>query len=341
MASEYQSPRTPKAYIFRRLHSILGLGLVLFLIEHLLTNSQATLSVGDDGRGFIDAVNFIHSLPYLHVIELLFIGVPLLIHGIWGIQYLFTSKINSTKGDGSKPSLPEYPRNHAYTWQRISSWILVFAIVAHVIQMRFVEQPLLAHSGSHEEYIVKLHADAGLYTLASRLGIELFDSAKLLKEEMRIVQARQNIKTPPVYPPPLKAGEVLWGNGAITDQTQRDKLLMEQSVAREEAWIAVLKQRPLLAGEVIASSDTFGKAILLVIRDTFKNPLMMLLYSVFVIMACFHAFNGLWTLCITWGVTLTYRSQQLALYATTFLMVALACLGLSCIWGVFWINLRY
>lgn len=62
----------PKAFIWRRLHSLMGLWLVLFLIEHLLTNSQAALWLGDNGRGFVNMVNAIHNLPYLEVIELTF-----------------------------------------------------------------------------------------------------------------------------------------------------------------------------------------------------------------------------------------------------------------------------
>ena len=44
----------PRAFIWRRLHSLMGLWLVLFLGEHLLTNSQAALWLGDNGKGFVD-----------------------------------------------------------------------------------------------------------------------------------------------------------------------------------------------------------------------------------------------------------------------------------------------
>ena len=76
-------------------------------------------------------------------------------------------------------------------------------------------------------------------------------------------------------------------------------------------------------------------------RDTFKNPLMILLYTGLVLAACFHAFNGLWTCMISWGITLTARSQQLMRSFATFLMVVIASLGLAAIWGTYWFNLTH
>lgn len=136
--------RIPADFWWRRLQSLAGFGLVLFILFHLITNSQAALWVGDDGRGFIHEVNSIHEVPYLQVIEILLIGLPLFVHAAWGLWYLRTSESNTFSSGGIKPYLPQYARNQAYTWQRITSWILLVGIVAHVIHMRFVEQPVEA-----------------------------------------------------------------------------------------------------------------------------------------------------------------------------------------------------
>src|SRR5579872_5440533 len=144
----------PSAFIWRRLHSLTGLWFVLFLIEHLLTNSQAALWVGDNGQGFVRMVNMLHNLPYLHEIEIFLLGVPILVHMVWGVKYLFTSKMNSMRSDGSKPALPEYARNHAYTWQRITSWILLFAVFGHVVKFRFLEYPSSVLEGSKTLYLM-------------------------------------------------------------------------------------------------------------------------------------------------------------------------------------------
>ncbi len=111
----------PKDFIYKRLHSITGLFLVLYLIEHLLVNSQAALFIGNDGQGFINSVNSIHDLPYLKVLEISLIAIPLLIHMWWGVIYAYTGTFNSYSSDGATSSLPYYPRNHAYTLQSITS----------------------------------------------------------------------------------------------------------------------------------------------------------------------------------------------------------------------------
>src|SRR5580692_1285716 len=113
-------PKVPMAFIWRRLHSLAGLWFVLFLIEHLLTNSQAALWLGDNGKGFVHMVNALHNLPYLQVIEMFLLGFPILLHMVLGVKYLFTSKSNIVKGDGSTPYLPR-ARNYAYTFQRMTS----------------------------------------------------------------------------------------------------------------------------------------------------------------------------------------------------------------------------
>lgn len=131
----------PKAFVRRRLHSLTGLFLSLYLIEHLLVNSQSALFLGDYGAGFVRAVNGIHDLPYLKAIEILLLLIPFLYHGALGIIYLFEASPNSFSVSPTLPTLPEYPRNHAYTWQRITAFILVFGIIAHVIHMRFFHYP--------------------------------------------------------------------------------------------------------------------------------------------------------------------------------------------------------
>lgn len=266
----YESTPIPKAFIWRRFHSLTGLWLVLFLMEHLLTNSQAALYFGDDGSGFIKSVNFLKGLPYLQVIEVTLIAIPLIIHGWWGLKYLHTAKYNSFSSDGTTPSLAQYPRNRAFTWQRITSWILLIGIIGHVIQMRFIEYPSTTQIDNTHYYMVRLSEDPGLPTLAERLDVQL-------------------------------------------------KIEQDQ---------------------VVALSSEFGTAVLLMVRETFKSPLMLFLYTIFVLAATFHAFNGLWTFMISWGITLTAASQRTMRKCAVTLMVILSFLGLAAIWATYWINLK-
>ncbi len=277
--------KLPRPFILRRLHSLLGIWLVLYLCEHLLVNSQMALFFDDDGKGFISMVNKIHALPYLPAIELLFLGVPFLIHGVWGVIYLQTAKFNSRHTNGSQPALPQYKRNHAYTWQRITSWILLIGIAAHVIHMRFVEYPSIVYQEGKKSYLVPVRYDKGLSTITQRLHSTLYTSKRLQQQDMT------------------------WAAAHI---------------------------KPLKEGEVLIQTPNAGTAFLFILRDTFKSPTMVILYSLLVVATCYHAFNGMWTALITWGVTLTRRSQRTMRHFTTCLMIVVMGLGLMAAWGSYW-----
>lgn len=239
----------------------MGLWLVLYLIEHLLVNSQAALWL-DDGHQFVRLVNSLESLPFLHAIEIVFIGIPLLLHGYWGVKRALTARSNGSKSDGSAPSLP-FGRSRAFTWQRLTSWILLFGIFGHVIQMRFIQMPQEIQAGHETRYVVHLKDDPSLTSLAARFNVAL-------------------------------AGE---------------------------------------GTHLTATASSPGKVILLMVRDTFKNPWMCGLYMIFVCAAAFHAFNGFWTALITWGVLLSYRSQRAMLSLCWIGVGLLIFLGFAAIWG--------
>ncbi len=254
-------------FLWRRIHSLMGLWLVIYLIIHLIVNSQAALWLGDHGMGFVRLVNLLEALPYLQVVETVFIGVPLLLHGVWGVKRALSAKTNSGKSDGSSPSLP-FGRSRAFTWQRLTSWVLLIGIIGHVVQMRFVQMPKKVQIENETVYVVALKDDPELDSLANRLHIKL-----------------------------VKSGE-----------------------------------------EVVATAPTPGKAMLLMVRETFKSVWMSVLYSVFVLAAAFHAFNGFWTSLITWGVLLSYRSQKAVLPMCWMGVAVLSFLGLAAIWGSYWLT---
>lgn len=174
----------PAAFIWRRVHSLAGLGLVVFLFEHLIVNSQAAIWMGG-GHRFVYLVNRLHCIPCLHAVEISLIGFPLLVHMVWGCQRIFTAKANSLPSGGASPALQEYPRNHAYTWQRITSWILLIGIIAHVVQMRFLDYPKIAESDEGRKWIVSLTADERLPILAAQFGVELVSAETIAKMDCR------------------------------------------------------------------------------------------------------------------------------------------------------------
>ena len=267
----------PTYFYWRRLHSLSGIFLVLFIIFHLLTNSLAALPIGNDGLNFINSVNNIHNTPFLLIVEILILAIPILIHMIWGIKILRTGQSNAYKNDGINPYFPENPQNVRYTWQRITSWMLLIFIVAHVVDMRILDSPVMSEIDGKASYRVEVTLDEGLHSLAKRLHVDLLTE----KEDSSIAE-----------------------------------------------------------GEIIAVASNFGTAELLLVRDTFKNPVMLVLYTIFVLAACFHAFNGLWTAMITWGVTLTKKSQDLMWKFCCCLMIVVTFSGLSAIWLTYFVNLK-
>lgn len=303
----------PSAFIWRRLHSFTGIWLAIFIIFHLLTNSQAALLIGNDGSGFIHSVNAIHNTPFLPIVEIAILAVPILIHMIWGIKYLRSAEYNSFGNTGHTPYLPQYKKNHAYTWQRITSWLLVVGVIAHVVHMRFIEYPASAPMGTGHAYMVRISHDSGLDTLAARLGVTLYTAAEIDK---------------------------LKPDTSASGTSPSESLVAVQETEERQTWIRALQHKPLRPGEVIATADNFGTAELLMVRDTFKIPLMIVLYTLLVLAACFHAFNGLWTFMISWGVTLTERSQKLMRKVATTLMLVVGGLGLAAVWLTYWINLK-
>jgi succinate dehydrogenase / fumarate reductase, cytochrome b subunit len=243
-------------FIWRRVHSLMGLWLVLYLIEHLLVNSQAALWFGDHGIRFVQMVNSLESLPFLYVIEIVFLGVPFAIHMVWGVHRALQAKTNA--------ATLRYSRNYAFTWQRITSWVLLIGIIFHVAQMRFLNAPKETVIDGKTVYFITLKQDEALSTLASQIHVTL--------------------------------------------SPDRD-------------------------GFVCAYGDTPGAPMLLMVRETFKNPWMVALYSIFLVAASFHAFNGVWTSLITWGVILSYRSQKALIPASVIGMGLLMFLGFAAILG--------
>lgn len=325
----------PSAFVWRRLHSLMGLWLVLFLCEHLLTNSQAALWLGDNGKGFVSLVNGLHNLPYLEVIEVTLLGIPFLIHAVWGVKYLMTAKSNVAKTDGSTPSI-SLPRNRAYSWQRITSWILLFFIIFHVTKFRFLQYPEKVTLGKETLYLVDLTFDKGLYTLAERLNVSLYDVSGVSEERAKL----QDFETAAL--PPTENYALLTGPLSTPySKSEGCPLIQAQSHQEQLQWVKALEKENVSPGHVIAAARDFGTAELLVVRDTFKKPIYMVLYTLFVLAACFHASNGFWTFLITWGWVLKMAAQRAWVTVSCVLMAVLIFLGLSAIYGTYWFNLRY
>ena len=75
------------------------------------------------------AVEMLHSLPFLWVLEIFLIALPLTYHAIFGIYLAYQAG----------PSLKEYPtmRNWFFYLQRISGVVIFVFVLYHVISFNF------------------------------------------------------------------------------------------------------------------------------------------------------------------------------------------------------------
>ncbi|AZV44634.1 succinate dehydrogenase cytochrome b558 subunit [Peribacillus asahii] len=67
--------------------------------------------------------------------------------------------------------------------------------------------------------------------------------------------------------------------------------------------------------------------------EIFSSPFMIAFYIVGVISAIFHFANGLWSFAVSWGLTITPKSQKIMTYVTLVVFVALSYIGVSAIFA--------
>ncbi|WP_100934362.1 succinate dehydrogenase cytochrome b558 subunit [Candidatus Chlamydia corallus] len=78
-----------------------------------------------------------------------------------------------------------------------------------------------------------------------------------------------------------------------------------------------------------------GVAFLYVVRDALGSLPVALLYTILVIAAGFHGFNGLWTFCSRWGVIISLRLQAVLRIVCYLAMVVVTIMGVSVIWNLY------
>ena len=118
--------RLSRTFVLRKLHQLTGImPLGFFLLEHFYTNSKALSGATD----FNNAVRDLQSIPYILLVEIGGIFIPLIYHAVYGILITAEARPNNL-------NYP-YPRNWFYTVQRLTGIILFFFITFHVLNFRF------------------------------------------------------------------------------------------------------------------------------------------------------------------------------------------------------------
>lgn len=67
------------------------------------------------------------------------------------------------------------------------------------------------------------------------------------------------------------------------------------------------------------------------VANIVENPISLVLYIISITAAAFHFANGLWSFAITWGITMTPRSQRISTYVTMGVFVIVAFIGVRAI----------
>jgi succinate dehydrogenase / fumarate reductase cytochrome b subunit len=101
---------------------------------------------------------------------------------------------------------------------------------------------------------------------------------------------------------------------------------------------AKVQKTALETVQVVAKNP--GVAMLFMVRDKFKSIWVSGFYTIFVMAAAYHAWNGFWTFLITWGIVLSYRAQRSMIPVSVIGMGVSIALGLAAIWLSYWVNLR-
>lgn len=121
-----------RTFVLRKLHQLSGIvPLGIFLLEHFYTNSKAI----SGPAAFNEAVQDLQSIPYILLVEIGGIFIPLIYHAVYGLVITWEARPNNL-------NYP-YPRNWFYLIQRITGIVLFFFIFFHVLNFRFGMIPRL------------------------------------------------------------------------------------------------------------------------------------------------------------------------------------------------------
>jgi succinate dehydrogenase / fumarate reductase, cytochrome b subunit len=175
------------SFIWRKLHSLLGIVPIgAFLVEHLVSNFEALKGPA----AYAAQVKLLNSLPLVRVLEWVFIFLPILYHGIYGVYIWLRGKSN----------IVYYPwaGNWMYLAQRYTGLIAFAYIVQHVLRQRFLGVSLPENPGAafwkvqHElsnpwmvaVYVIAMiatcwHFAYGIWLFAAKWGITPGEKARL------------------------------------------------------------------------------------------------------------------------------------------------------------------
>lgn len=136
--------RLRDGYLWHRLHSASGIFPIgVFLLQHLIANSYALRGP----EAYNTVVKVFGYLPFVAVLEIVIIYIPILYHSLYG--FFITAY--------GQPNLGKYPygRNSMYFMQRVSGVIAFFYIGYHVWHTSLAKYWLQFHGDPHPETAIQ------------------------------------------------------------------------------------------------------------------------------------------------------------------------------------------
>jgi len=122
------------SFLLRRLHSLSGVVPIgAFLLEHFISNAEAFKGPVAYGK----QVEFLNSLPFVFLLELFFIWIPIAYHGLYGLWIWY-------QGEGNVANYP-WTGNWLYTTHRWTGIISLIFIAQHTYFLRFTGVHLPTH----------------------------------------------------------------------------------------------------------------------------------------------------------------------------------------------------
>lgn len=136
-------------YLWHRLHSASGIFPIgFFLIQHLIANSYALRGAG----AYNTVIRVYGGLPFVAVLEVVLIYIPILYHSIYGIWITAYGQTNLTRYS--------YGRNWMYFMQRASGIIAFFYIGYHIWNTSLQKYFLLWQGNPNPEQAISYSAMA-------------------------------------------------------------------------------------------------------------------------------------------------------------------------------------
>jgi succinate dehydrogenase cytochrome b subunit len=174
------------SFLLRRLRSLSGIVPIgAFLLEHFISNAEAFKGPVAYGK----QVQLLNSLPGVFLLELLFIWIPILYHGVYGVFIWW-------RGDSNVSDYP-WQGNWLYTSQRWTGIIAFAYMIQHTWHLRFTgtvlgEHPFQSFAKVQHEFqnpwmvafycagiiAASWHFSYGIWLFAAKWGITTGEQAR-------------------------------------------------------------------------------------------------------------------------------------------------------------------